>query len=67
MTRQETQQLAKQIEAELAKETTDKQTWELVNDFWKITDGFNSTFLSYCLDRIEQLEARMKRQHGWQR
>jgi hypothetical protein len=57
------QQLASKIERELGKTETDRETWDMVNEFWAY-EGDVSTQL---LDRVELLESRMFNQHGWER
>jgi hypothetical protein len=51
------------IEKELAKEKTDRQTWDIVDLFWKQTFDADQRIL----DRVELLESLMHRHHGWSR
>lgn len=57
------QKLATEIETELSKKVTDRQTWKLVAKFWTLTCDLDA----WWFDRIELLEARMQREHGWAR
>lgn len=63
----QTQEIARRLENELSKANTDETTWETVAWFWSIDVDLPQTFLGWCLDRIQLLEARMYRQHGWAR
>lgn len=62
-----TQAIATRLERELAKQITDRTTWQVVAWFWGLDINLPEGFLRQCLDRVELLEARMFRQHGWQR
>lgn len=57
------QELFSRIEKELAKEKTDRRTWNLVEKFWQYTGECQPSLF----DRVELLEARMYNQHGWSR
>jgi len=62
-----TQAISTRLERELAKPITDRQTWLVVKWFWGLDYDLPQGFLQQCLDRVELLEARMLRQHGWTR
>lgn len=57
------QQLASMIEKEINKDKTDRQTWNVVEKFWK----YEGEVQQSLFDRVAQLESSMERQHGWRR
>lgn len=62
-----TQKISRKLENEISKSRTDRQTWNTVAWFWGLECDLPEGFLQQCLDRVQQLEARMHREHGWSR
>lgn len=59
--------LLTEIAQEAEKPRTTRRTWNLLKRFWASSEEIPDALLHWTMDRVEALEARMQREHGWAR